>query len=190
MKLNTSNIVLALSLLVLAACSRPEPPGAQPEKELTQQEKVARGKYLTIVAGCNDCHTPKVMTPQGPVPDTTRLLSGHPAGEAIPKVIPTSDWILFNGGLTAAAGPWGVSFAANLTPHETGIGSWSLEQFKTAIRKGLYKGLEGNRPLLPPMPWPQIAQMTDEDLESIYLYLKTIQPMDNLVPQAIPPGGK
>jgi hypothetical protein len=62
-------------------------------------------------------------------------------------------WSLFNEDLTAGVGPWGVSFAANITSDDSGIGTWSLEQFKRALTEGKYQGLEGGRMLLPPMPW-------------------------------------
>tara|TARA_R110002094_G_scaffold3622_1_gene11771 strand:- start:315 stop:614 length:300 start_codon:yes stop_codon:yes gene_type:complete len=88
-------------------------------------------------------------------------------------------------GLTAAVGPWGTSFAANLTPDETGIGNWSEAQFLKAIKEGKFKGMENTRPLLPPMPWTEYRNFTDEDLKAIFAYLKTIKPIDNVVPAAI-----
>jgi hypothetical protein len=54
--------------------------------------------------------------------------------------------------LTSWVGPWGTSYAANLTPDKTGIGNWSEEQFMKAIREGKYKGMDGTRPIMPPMP--------------------------------------
>ena len=116
------------------------------------------------------------------------LLSGHPANEKIAPIIKTQDWLLFNNGLTAFVGPWGVSYAANLTPDDTGIRHWKFEQFLTAIRKGKSKGLEGNRPLLPPMPWEMYKNMTDEDLKSIFTYLKSLPPVNNLVPAPVSPN--
>jgi mono/diheme cytochrome c family protein len=188
MKLKVIGAVL-LGCLTLFNCShRDEKENAVPaEKALSDAELIARGKYLTTVSGCHDCHSPKIMTPEGPEPDPTRLLSGHPKKEDIPKVIATRDWILFSNNLTAAVGPWGVSYAANLTPDDTGIGNWTFKQFETAIRKGKYKGLEGGRPLLPPMPWQMFRNMTDDDLRSIFAYLKSIPPVDNLVPTPIAP---
>jgi hypothetical protein len=91
------------------------------------------------------------------------------------------------GDLTAAAGPWGVSFAANLTPDGTGLGNWSLDNFKKAIRNGKAKGIDAGRNLLPPMPWQNFASLTDEDLESIFEYLRTIKPVKNIVPDPIAP---
>jgi hypothetical protein len=97
------------------------------------------------------------------------------------------DWVLFNQEQTSAVGPWGVSFAANITSAETGIGNWTKEQFFRAIRKGKYKGLEGSRPLLPPMPWQVYRNMTDTDLNAIFAYLQTTKPIENIVPAPIAP---
>ena len=163
---------------------------AEAAKDGSKEEKEAlikRGKYLMVIGACHDCHSPKVMTPQGPAIDSTRLLSGHPAGETIPPVVASQDWVLFNQGLTAFVGPWGVSYAANLTPDITGTGRWTYEQFETAIRKGKSKGLERGRDLLPPMPWQMYREMTDQDLRAIFAYLKSIKPVSNLVPSPIAP---
>ena len=77
------------------------------------------------------------MTPKGPVPDTDRWLMGHPANDTLPAIVTEAlgpnKWLLFNNSLTAAVGPWGVSFSANITPDDTGIGSWTYDQFKIAM---------------------------------------------------------
>ncbi|RYY88131.1 MAG: diheme cytochrome c-553 [Chitinophagaceae bacterium] len=150
---------------------------------------VARGRYLVTIMGCNDCHSPKVMTPMGPAPDSAHLLSGHPAKMPLPSIDAkaTKDWILFNHNLTAFVGPWGVSFAANLTSDASGIGNWSEEQFFRAMREGKFKGMENGRPLLPPMPWQQFRTATDEDLRAIFQYLKSTPPVENVVPAPLPP---
>lgn len=157
--------------------------------KVTKEDKVKRGEYLVSVIGCGDCHTPKIMTPQGPTPDMERFLSGYnaeiPLGAYDTTIANSGRWVLMAGDLTAAAGPWGVSFASNLTPDGTGLGNWSYDAFRRAMREGKYKGIENSRPLLPPMPWFNFKNMTDDDLESIYEYLKTIKPVKNLVPQAI-----
>lgn len=126
----------------------------------------------------------KVFTINGPEPDPARLLSGRPSDLPIPVVNRKAmeDWILFNPHLTAIAGPWGVSFAANVSSDETGIGNWTEEQFFRAIKEGRYKGLKGGRPLLPPMPWQVYRNMNDDDLKSIFLYLKSSKPVRNIVP--------
>lgn len=189
MKLKVISAII-LGCLALFNCTRPEEKetNVPATKVLSDAELIARGKYLTTVSGCHDCHSPKIMTPEGPEPDPERILSGHPKNEKLSNIITTKDWVLFSNNLTAAVGPWGVSYAANLTPDETGIGNWTFKQFETAIRKGKYKGLEGGRSLLPPMPWQMFRNMTDEDLRSIFAYLKSIPPIDNLVPAPIPPN--
>lgn len=155
----------------------------------TQQDKIHRGEYLVNTIGCGDCHSPKKMSDKGPVPDMDRFLSGYNSTLPMPafdqKVMQRDRVVMFNGDLTAAAGPWGVSFAANLTPDETGIGNWTFDNFKTAIKKGKYRGVENARDLLPPMPWPNFKNLTDDDLESMFLYLKSLKPVSNRVPDAI-----
>jgi hypothetical protein len=153
------------------------------------QDPVAVGEYLVNTSGCHDCHTPWHMGPNGPEPDMSRSLSGHPADIAIeaPGQLP-APWV---GGMTdtntAWTGPWGVSFAANLTPDpETGI--WremSEEQFIQALRTGRHLGQ--GRPILPPMPWLPYGQKTDDDLKAIYAYLQSVTPISNKVPDPLPP---
>lgn len=159
-------------------------------KAMTKDEMIARGKYLTTICGCNDCHTPKIMTEMGPMPDTTRLLSGQPANEANykidPDVVGPGKWMLTNDHLASWVGSWGISYSANLTPdNATGLGAVSEEMFIKSLREGKLKGV--GRPLLPPMPWQDFAQMTDDDLKSIYAYLRTIKPINNPVPLPVPP---
>jgi mono/diheme cytochrome c family protein len=184
---NAIAIVLAIGLV---SCSKPaeEQPAQQ---KMSNEELIKRGEYIATVSGCHDCHSPKVFSPErGMEPDTTRLLSGHPKDEPLPLTPGNgakSGWTLFSPGLTATQGPWGLSYSANLTPHETGIGNWTFEQFETAIRKGKYKGLEGGRPLLPPMPWQMYRNFTDDDLRAVFAYLKSLKPIDNLVPPPVAP---
>jgi len=146
------------------------------------------GAHIVTIAGCNDCHTPKKMTDHGPVLDSSLLLSGHPAQLPAPDVNRKemeSKGLAVTGDLTAWVGPWGVSFAANLTPDATGTGNWKEEQFIKALREGKLKGLDGTRPILPPMPWPQFKNLQDEDLKAIFAYLKTTKPVKNAVPQPV-----
>jgi len=175
---------------VLSSCYQPDERSADQDtfSPMSQKELIKRGKYLTTIAGCNDCHSPKILTPHGVEPDTTRLLSGHPMDEKLSPVAKSNDWLLFNNGLTAFVGPWGVSYAANLTPDDTGLGNWKFEQFEKAIREGKYKGLDGTRPLLPPMPWQMYRTMTDNDLRAVFAYLKSLRPVNNLVPTPVAPA--
>lgn len=160
-------------------------------KEISQKELVKRGEYLVTSIGCADCHSPKRLGERGPEEDPELKLSGYRQGQELPPIDQKAienGWMLMNMELTAAVGPWGVSFAANLTSDETGIGNWSYKQFETAMRKGKFKGMENGRDLLPPMPWPNFAHLTDEDLEAMFAYLKSTKPINNAVPAPIPPN--
>jgi hypothetical protein len=148
-------------------------------------ERVKRGEYLVSVVGCDDCHSPKRMGPMGPEIIPELRLSGYPSGRPIQKAdsqVVKQGWALLGYDLTSAVGPWGMSFAGNITSDETGIGNWPEENFIRALRQGKYKGMENARPLLPPMPWFAYKNMNDEDLKSIFAYLKTTRPVANVVP--------
>jgi hypothetical protein len=149
---------------------------------------------LVTFGGCHDCHSPKKMGPNGPELDSARLLSGHPetAKVAAPfKPVGGTPWIAAtNEMLTVWSGPWGVSFAANLTPDtNTGLrsGVWTEELFIKAIRTGKHMGTA--RDILPPMPWQDVNALSDDDLKAIWAYLGTIPPINNHVPDPIPPAG-
>lgn len=151
--------------------------------------RAERGRYLVASIGCADCHASKTMGPEGPEPDMTRFLAGHPENATLPAPPPLAagPWIaLVSADLTAWSGPWGISYAANLTPDEnTGIGSWSEETFVKALKTGHHMGV--SRPILPPMPWTALRNLTDDDLRSIYAYLRTIPPVHNRVPDPVAP---
>ncbi|MBC8767733.1 c-type cytochrome [Arenibacter sp. BSSL-BM3] len=149
---------------------------------------VSRGAYLVNSIGCADCHSPKSMGANGPEIIPELDLSGFPSNGTVPPIDLNSisnGWIMFNPDGTSHLGPWGQSFAANLTSDPSGIGNWTEENFIRAIRKGKYKGLENSRDLLPLMPWYFYNNLTDEDLSSIYYYLKTTKPVSNIVPPPI-----
>jgi len=176
--------LMAATLGITVACSQ------QASSLNDGTARVERGRYLVTVGGCGDCHTPKVFTAAGPEPDTSRLLSGHPADAGLPPVPPgvigPGQWgALANNDLTAWAGPWGISYAANLTPDMTGLGSWSPEDFIKTIRTGKHIGV--GRDILPPMPWMDYAQMTDDDLRAVFAYLGSLPPVSNSVPAPVPP---
>lgn len=155
------------------------------------QSVVDRGKYLVTIAGCNDCHTPVVLGPNGPEPDWSRMLSGHPETLVMPEApkLPDGPWgIVAAHTVTAWSGPWGVSFTANLTPdRETGLGKWTLRNFVDTIRSGRHLGR--GREILPPMPIPMYKHMTDDDLAAIFAYLQSIPPVRNEVPKPLSPDG-
>ena len=150
-------------------------------------EVIQRGEYLVKIMGCNDCHTPWKMGPTGPEPDVTRFLSGHPEEIGALPTVKTPEPYVSSGFATNTAytGPWGTSYAFNLTPEQnTGLGIWTEEMFIGAIRTGRHMGT--SRPIMPPMPWPAYRNATDEDLKAVYAYLRTIKPIKNRVPEAQP----
>lgn len=152
----------------------------------SQPDPVARGRYLVSIGGCNDCHTPLKMGPRGPEPDMSVMLSGHPESLVMPAPPAASGPWSWSAAATstAFAGPWGVSYAINLTPdEETGIGLWNEQVFVNALKTGRHMGV--GRPILPPMPWSSTAAMTDDDLKAVYAYLRTIAPRKNKVPEAV-----
>jgi len=153
---------------------------------------VTRGRYLVGTSGCMDCHTPMKAGPNGPEWDMSRLFSGHPEGLAMPPVpkLPEGPWLMIASATnTAWAGPWGVSFTANLTPDmETGLGRWSERDFMTAIRTGKHEGR--GRDILPPMPIPVYNNFTDDDLKAIFAFLRTVPPVRNRVPEPWAPGAQ
>ncbi|MBB3836023.1 mono/diheme cytochrome c family protein [Runella defluvii] len=186
--------IYAFALLVffIAACqpSQESKDTAKAELELSDSALIKRGEYLVGIMGCQDCHSPKQLGPKGPEEVPGRHLSGYPADRPIAKVTPDalkSGWMLLGGDGTSAVGPWGMSFAANLTSDTTGIGSWSFEQFKIALTQGKSKGIATARPLLPPMPWPNYVNMAEEDLQAVFAYLKSTPPVNNIVPMPIAP---
>lgn len=190
---NVSFALVAIALLGMAAlsnCTDNKAPAATAAAAASEESVVKRGEYLVTILGCHDCHSPKRMGPQGPEIIPELHLSGYPADRPFGKPTPEAlrdGWALFNADLTAGVGPWGVTFAANITSDESGIGAWSLDQFKRALTQGKYKGLEDGRPLLPPMPWFNYTQMAEEDIEAIFKYLKSTHPVRNVVPASIPP---
>lgn len=152
--------------LLAVSCSRGGDPnaGAPPTPSTPAMTQLQRGEYIANVTGCHDCHTPGTMYGS---PDFARALSGSELG-----------W----------QGPWGVSYPRNLTPDPaTGLGSWTDAEIERALRSGVKK--DGS-PLLPPMPWPDFAHMTQEDMAALIAYLRSIPPVAHKVPDIVPPGAK
>jgi hypothetical protein len=151
--------------------------------------RVERGAYLVSIMSCNDCHTPLVMGPKGPEPDKARLLSGHPQTLIMPNPprLGEGPWGWAGAATnTAFAGPWGVSYTANLTPDkETGLGLWTDKMFIDTMRTGRHQGR--GRMILPPMPVPSLNAASDEDLRAIFAYLQSLPPVKNQVPQPMDP---
>jgi mono/diheme cytochrome c family protein len=110
--------------------------------------QIERGRYLAIVSDCASCHT---------VPGSNQPMGG---GRSIET-------------------PFGNIVAPNITPDlETGIGSWSDDQFDAAVRKGVSR--DGSR-LYPAMPYNFYTKMSRDDVLAIRAYLKTLKPVRNAV---------
>lgn len=184
------SVVFAVFFAVGCVQQQPE----QKSKPLTGNELAKRGEYMVTAMGCGDCHTPWKMGSNGvPEQDKSRLLSGHPENAPhptwIPKEMQSGTFAKTSLTFTSWAGPWGVSFTANLTPDvETGLGEWTEEAFIQAIRTGKHQGQPNGRNILPPMPWFAIKNLTDEDLKAVWAYLRSIPAVKNQVPLPIPPS--
>lgn len=129
-----------------------------------KDDRVKYGEYLAgPIAHCSDCHTP--MGPDGRRDQTRLFAGGFPF-----------------------RGPWGTSYAANLTPDkETGIGKWTDEQ----IMRAIYGVRPDGRKLLPPMPWPYYAgKIAAGDMRAILAYLGSLNPVKNKVPPPDPPKSR
>lgn len=128
-------------------------------KFVSNEARLIRGKYLVEgVNGCFGCHTDLDWSKPGAPPQAGREGSGHI----------WSDQDL----------PWLV--APNITPDkETGIGNWTDDTLARAIREGI--GHDG-RALFPMMPYQHYRLMSDEDLASVIVYLRTVPPVKNQLP--------
>lgn len=156
-------------------------PAPAPGKAVDQSQ-VQRGKYVATIAGCEDCHTPKRFDPKlgMPVPDDSKAYSGHPKDAPEPEgTVGTHDMALIGPTFTSFKMPFGTVYASNITSDkQTGIGGWTEEQFVKAMRTGR---LQHNEPIRPPMPWPNVAAMNDEDIKAVYAFLQSTRPIQNLV---------
>ncbi len=124
-------------------------------------ERLARGRYLVQgLLGCEDCHSPKDWTKRGaPV---------LPGMELVGQPLPLPGF------------PGNIS-APNLTPDpETGSGRWTDDQIARAIREGVK---HDDTVLFPMMPYGEYKTLSDEDLASVVVYLRSIPPVRNPLPR-------
>jgi len=136
------------------------------KRELTAQTfnstaaRLERGKYIADSMGCLYCHSPHDWSKRDePIP-----AGMQGAGQQLPYLdLP------------------GKIFAPNLTPDkETGAGTWSDDALARAIREGI--GHDG-RALFPIMPYTHYRTMPDEDLASVVVYLRSLPPVRNSLPE-------
>jgi len=128
------------------------PPGAEkPMRDSALKDPVKRGFYLVTIGHCMECHTPDVNE----------------------RWDYTND--LGKGG-RVFKGPFGTTVSRNITSHKVkGIGVWSDSEIKRAITKGVRR--DGSK-LKPPMGYAWYARMTEEDLDAIVAYLRTVPPKE------------
>ncbi|HEY8041261.1 MAG TPA: hypothetical protein VIF15_15750 [Polyangiaceae bacterium] len=174
--------LLAACAALVLGCQRPTTPTPDPVK---------RGEVLVKAGGCNDCHTPMKFDEKlgMPVPQMDRMLSGHPQGAPAPKsTLAGDDQAVIGPTFTSFRLPFGVVYAANITSDErTGLGTWNEKMFIATMRTGKHAGI--GRPVLPPMPWMDLNELSDEDLGAIFAYLRTVPAVSNPVPPPdVPPG--
>lgn len=126
--------------------------------------RLARGRYLVqTVAGCFDCHSEH------------EYVHGQwlvkPGMEGAGRIYPSGYLPL---------PPHSEVVAPNITPdRETGIGSWTDAQIDDAVQQGVAKG---GRPLFDLMPYWQFAVLSNEDIKSIIVYLRTVPPVHHVLP--------
>lgn len=126
-------------------------------------QRLARGKYLfTAMAGCQDCH------------------SEHDATKPDMLVIPGTEG---SGQIFIIDGVPAKLVAPNLTPDaETGLGKWSDDEIGRAIREGVTR--EG-RTMFPLMPYQNFRHMSDEDLASVVVYMRSLAPVHHALPETV-----
>jgi mono/diheme cytochrome c family protein len=141
-----------------------------------QDDLVAHGKYIATIAGCTSCHTPLQAEYQNPQTLTLEQIQTL----AFNETQATDQAKLLAGGRAFDLGPAGVVFTRNITPDiETGIGAWTDDQIKIAIKTGIDN--EGKL-LFPVMPYHVYNGMADTDLESVIAYLHSVNAVKNQVP--------
>jgi mono/diheme cytochrome c family protein len=174
MPVHSSNIrahaafLLVASALGLQGCggpveAAPAPAAApaasvRPTETVTAASQIEAGRYLVKIGGCNDCHTPGYVE--------QLMMTG--------KAMPESDWLM--GADVGFSGPWGVSYPANL---RLSFQNMTEEQFLEMAHEG--KGR-------PPMPWPSLMAMSDQDLKALYAYVHSLGAKGVATPAALSPG--
>lgn len=129
------------------------------------QDRIKRGEYLATIMDCTGCHTPGALIGK---PEQARALAGSAIGFAIPDL--------------------GIFYPPNLTPdRETGIGTWSETDIVKAVRTGV---TPSGRTLVPVMPYPSYARLTDADAQALAAYLKSLKPIKHQAPAPTGPQEK
>lgn len=159
--------MLAAFMVVIAASQSSLP---------NQTDLVQHGEYIATIAGCTECHTnlkPEFLDP-------TKLTLPQIQTIAFNSKDARDTSKLLAGGRLFDLGPAGKIYTRNLTPDvETGLGSWTDEQIKVAVRTGQ---TPSGRQLFPVMPYFTFNSMADADLDAVVAYLRSVPAVKNAVP--------
>ncbi|HEV2666017.1 MAG TPA: hypothetical protein VG324_13950, partial [Blastocatellia bacterium] len=146
-----------------------------------QDSTIEHGRYIATIAGCTECHTPLRPEYQDPTKwtlDQVKVIA-FSAGAA------ADESKLLAGGRPFELGPIGVLFTRNLTPdEETGLGKWTDEQIKIAVKTGIS---HDGRILFPVMPYHVYSGMADADLDAVVAFLRSVNAVSNAVPESTIP---
>lgn len=161
-------ILVSLFLLMVGVTSV----GASPNH---QDDVIAHGKYIATIAGCTSCHTPYTADFQKPPQDLTieqiQMLAFN-GKDALDQ-----DKLL-SGNQPFDLGPAGIVYSRNLTPdEETGLGKWTDDQIRTAVKTG---ALPNGSVLFPLMPYHVFNGMADADLDAVIAYLRSVKAVKSL----------
>lgn len=162
MKISPRSNRLARSMLwAVAACMpvvvQAAPPPAKAGQETPAAARQAeRGRYLVLITGCNDCHTPGYGASGGKVAE--------------------QDWLV--GDTLGYSGPWGTTYPTN------------LRLLAAGMTEAQWLALAGQKKMRPPMPWPSLHAMQQDDLKAIYRYITRLGPKGKPAPAYLPPGSK
>jgi mono/diheme cytochrome c family protein len=167
---------LALVLCVLAAFIVVI--GASQADSPKQSDLIEHGKYIATIAGCTSCHTPL----RAEFLDMAKLTLPQIQTLAFNDKDAVDNSKLLAGGRLFDLGPAGKVYTKNLTPDaETGLGRWTDEQIKVAVRTGQ---TPSGRQLFPIMPYFTFNSMADSDLDAIVAYIRSVPAVKNEVPAA------
>lgn len=143
------------------------PQQADPMERPSPEDSVAYGEYMTVISGCAECHTPQE---QGTDIEGMYLAGGFEFQM-----------------------PFGTVRSVNITPHnQTGIGRWTKEMFVNRFKQ--YEVPSDSLPEVGEnqfnsvMPWQMYGGMKEQDLEAIYTYLQTVEPVENAITRFTPPS--
>jgi mono/diheme cytochrome c family protein len=167
--LSLALVLTGLLMMILASSAR--------ASASQQDDLIAQGKYIATISGCTSCHTPLKAEYQNPQTLTLEQIQTL----AFNETQATDQTRLMAGGRAFDLGPAGMVFTRNITPDaETGLGTWTDDQIKVAIKTGIDN--EGKL-LFPVMPYHVYNGMADTDLEAVVAYLHSVDAVNNEVPE-------